>query len=98
MAKEQSLSLNSMKISGPCGRLLCCLSYEYDYYQEEKRKLPNEGTRINWDGISFKVIEVNIFSKRLRLFGSDSRTLDIGTEEISYNKESRTWEINPLEI
>ena len=64
MAKEQNLSLNSMKISGPCGRLLCCLSYEYDYYQEEKRKLPGEGCRINWDGVSFKVLEVNIFSKR----------------------------------
>ena len=98
MAKEQNLSLNSMKISGPCGRLLCCLSYEYDYYQEEKRKLPNEGTRINWDGASFKVIEVNIFSKRLRLIGSDGRMLDIGTSEISYNKESRNWELNPLEI
>jgi cell fate regulator YaaT (PSP1 superfamily) len=98
MAKEQNLSLNSMKISGPCGRLLCCLSYEYDYYQEEKRKLPNEGVRINWDGVSFKVIEVNIFSKRLRLIGSDGRMLDIGTSEISYNKETRNWELNPLEI
>ncbi len=36
MAKEQNLSLNSMKISGPCGRLLCCLAYEYDFYREEK--------------------------------------------------------------
>ncbi|MBF9015774.1 MULTISPECIES: regulatory iron-sulfur-containing complex subunit RicT [unclassified Oceanispirochaeta] len=98
MAKEQNLSLNSMKISGPCGRLLCCLSYEYDYYQEEKRKLPNEGARISWDGSSFKVIEVNIFSKRIRLIGSDGRMLDLGTTEISYNKESRSWDLNPLEI
>ena len=43
MAKDQNLSLNSMKISGQCGRLLCCLSYEYDWYNEARRKLPNEG-------------------------------------------------------
>ncbi len=40
MAKEQSLSLNSAKISGACGRLMCCLRYEYDVYTEEIRKTP----------------------------------------------------------
>ena len=40
MAKEQNLSLNSVKISGACGRLMCCLRYEYDTYQEEIRKTP----------------------------------------------------------
>jgi len=40
MAKEQNLSLNSSKISGSCGRLMCCLRYEYDVYEEELRKTP----------------------------------------------------------
>lgn len=40
MAKEQSLSLNSQKISGSCGRLMCCLRYEYDTYAEEIRRTP----------------------------------------------------------
>ena len=40
MAKEQNLSLNSAKISGTCGRLMCCLRYEYDVYEEEIRKTP----------------------------------------------------------
>lgn len=40
MAKEQSLSLNSSKISGSCGRLMCCLRYEYETYEEELRKTP----------------------------------------------------------
>lgn len=40
MAKEQNLSLNSVKISGACGRLMCCLRYEYDTYQEEIRRTP----------------------------------------------------------
>ena len=46
MAKDQNLSLNSMKISGACGRLLCCLAYEYDFYAEERKKYPNEGSRV----------------------------------------------------
>lgn len=40
MAKEQNLSLNSAKISGACGRLMCCLRYEYDVYDEEIKKTP----------------------------------------------------------
>lgn len=44
MAKEQNLSLNSAKISGACGRLMCCLRYEYDTYQEETRRMPRVDT------------------------------------------------------
>lgn len=40
MAKEQNLSLNSQKISGACGRLMCCLRYEHDVYEEEIKKTP----------------------------------------------------------
>lgn len=43
MAKEQNLSLNPTKISGVCGRLLCCLKFEYDHYLETNKKLPNNG-------------------------------------------------------
>ena len=46
MAKEQGLSLNSAKISGACGRLMCCLRYEYDTYDEEIRKTPKIDTRV----------------------------------------------------
>jgi cell fate regulator YaaT (PSP1 superfamily) len=43
MAKEQGLPLNPMKISGVCGRLLCCLSYENLFYRDMRGKLPREG-------------------------------------------------------
>lgn len=46
MAKEQSLSLNSAKISGSCGRLMCCLRYEYDTYLAEKALTPKVDTRV----------------------------------------------------
>ncbi len=46
MAKEQELPLNPMKISGLCGRLLCCLGYEFDQYREMKMKMPREGEKL----------------------------------------------------
>lgn len=46
MAKEQNLPLNSAKISGICGRLLCCLGYEYENYRCINKKMPNEGKRV----------------------------------------------------
>lgn len=46
MAKEQNLSLNSAKISGTCGRLMCCLNYEYQTYEEELRLTPPVGSHV----------------------------------------------------
>ncbi len=57
MAKDQNLSLNSLKISGQCGRLLCCLSYEHDWYCEERKNLPNEGIRLFYDEANFRVTD-----------------------------------------
>lgn len=77
MAKDQNLSLNSMKISGPCGRLLCCLAYEHNFYQEARRNMPSEGYRLNWDGTNWKTTEVNPVSGRIRLHGEDGRSIDL---------------------
>jgi cell fate regulator YaaT (PSP1 superfamily) len=46
MAKEQDLPLNPMKISGLCGRLLCCLGYEFEQYREMKKAMPREGEKV----------------------------------------------------
>ena len=92
MAKVQNLSLNSMKISGPCGRLLCCLEYEYDFYREEKRGLPKEGTRIKYDDALFRITEVNIFTRMIRLEG-DNRILEIPTQRFHQDPETRRWQI-----
>ena len=70
MAKDQNLSLNSLKISGPCGRLLCCLAFEHEHYATERRNLPHEGIRLSYEGASFKVTEVNIFNRTIHLVGT----------------------------
>ncbi|MFM7199777.1 MAG: stage 0 sporulation family protein [Myxococcota bacterium] len=47
MAKDQNLALNPQKVSGACGRLMCCLAYEHETYVELKRTLPKVGKRVN---------------------------------------------------
>jgi cell fate regulator YaaT (PSP1 superfamily) len=85
MAKDQNLSLNSMKISGPCGRLLCCLAYEHLFYGEQRQLLPSEGTRINWDGSSWKVTEVNVVIGKLKLSAEDGRVTQLPVSAFERN-------------
>jgi hypothetical protein len=59
MAKDQGLPLNPMKISGVCGRLMCCLVYENEYYQEMKGILPRNGQRVITPGGDGKVVDSN---------------------------------------
>ena len=92
MAKEQNLSLNSMKISGQCGRLLCCLSYEYDWYAEAKRTLPNEGTRVQYDGTMFRINEVNPITSMVKMSGDDGRLLEVNASR--FTRKGNRWEIN----
>lgn len=94
MAKEQNLTLNSMKISGPCGRLLCCLSYEYEAYREIKRQLPPEGAKFDHDGEVFKILEMNILSKKIRLSSVSGRFLDVEFNRFRFDQEKGKWVID----
>jgi cell fate regulator YaaT (PSP1 superfamily) len=91
MAKDQNLSLNSMKISGPCGRLLCCLAYEHGFYHEERRQLPPEGCRFVFQNLNWKVTEVNPVAGRLKLVGEDGRMIDLMSG--SFEKAEGRWRI-----
>ena len=67
MAKVQNLSLNPTKISGICGRLMCCLKYENDIYMEMRKGMPEVGERIKTpDGLA-KVIDTNILEDIIRV-------------------------------
>src|SRR5207249_4178084 len=63
VAKDQHLSLNPAQISGPCGRLLCCLHYEHDFYVESRKRFPKEGKVLRTTGGAGpeKVLAVDIF-------------------------------------
>ena len=68
MAKEQSLSLNPTKISGVCGRLMCCLKNEEDVYEELNRKMPGVGDFcVAKDGLKGEVSSVNILRQTVKI-------------------------------
>jgi cell fate regulator YaaT (PSP1 superfamily) len=95
MAKDQNLSLNSMKISGPCGRLLCCLAYEYGFYRDARRELPNEGARFQYDGTLFRVVEVNPLAGKVKMAGEDGRVLDMSAARFAYSEGK--WQVREEE-
>ncbi|MFG6336769.1 MAG: stage 0 sporulation family protein [Lachnospiraceae bacterium] len=68
MAKEQNLSLNPTKISGVCGRLMCCLKNEEETYEELNRKLPNVGDFVTTDdGLKGEVQSVNVLRQLVKV-------------------------------
>lgn len=90
MAKDQNLSLNSMKISGQCGRLLCCLAYEYSWYAEARKKLPNEGVRLVYEGTNVRITEINPITTMIKLSGEDGRILEIPAKRF-YQTDGRWY-------
>lgn len=66
MAKDQKLSLNPTKISGACGRLMCCLKYEQEAYEELTKNLPNEGDIIKTEKGTGEVLSVNVLRQTIK--------------------------------
>jgi cell fate regulator YaaT (PSP1 superfamily) len=91
MAKDQNLSLNSMKISGPCGRLLCCLAYEHTFYSEQRRLIPQEGARINYEDTLWKVIEVNVVLGTVKMNAESGQQLILPSTQ--FEKVEGKWQI-----
>ena len=76
MAKEQNLSLNPTKISGVCGRLMCCLKNEEETYEELNRRLPNVGDFVTADdGLKGEVHSVNVLRQLVKVL------VDVGDEK-----------------
>ena len=67
MAKVQNLSLNPSKISGICGRLMCCLKYENDIYMEFRRGMPDVGEKIKTPDGMAKVVETNLLENTIKV-------------------------------
>jgi len=67
LAKDQRLSLNPSQISGGCGRLLCCLRYEHEFYVASRKRFPREGKIITTSAGRERVQAVDIFRERVLL-------------------------------
>ena len=83
MAKEQNLALNPTKISGQCGRLLCCLGYEFDTYCSLKQGLPKCGKRVRCGSNEGEVVKVDILKGCFTIRTDDDRQIDLGRSDFS---------------
>jgi cell fate regulator YaaT (PSP1 superfamily) len=79
LAKDQHLSLNPSQISGGCGRLLCCLRYEHDFYVQTRKRFPKEGKVLRTAVGAERVLAVDIFRETvtLRTEEGDTRVLSL---------------------
>jgi cell fate regulator YaaT (PSP1 superfamily) len=94
LAKDQKLSLNPTQISGACGRLMCCLRYEHDWYVETRRRFPKEGKIITTAQGEEKVVLNDLFRERVtlrRLSDGEARTIPL----LQLDKELRG---EPIEV
>lgn len=74
VAKDQHLSLNPSQISGPCGRLLCCLHFEHDFYVQSRKRFPKEGKALRTGVGLERVLAVDIFRERVTLRTEEGST------------------------
>lgn len=81
MAKEQNLFLNPAKISGICGRLLCCLSYEQENYDRFHRNCPRLGKKYQTSRGGMKVLRANMFRNTLSVLTENNEELELSLEE-----------------
>ena len=92
MAKEQNLSLNPTKISGNCGRLMCCLKHEEDAYEYLNSRLPNLGETVHTpEGLTGEVTELNVLKQRVKVLvhvngvdGDEKEIREYGPEELKF--------------
>ncbi len=81
MAKEQNLNLNSLKISGMCGRLLCCLSHEYEVYKELFRDFPTPGSQVDVGGKIFVVESIEPLKSKIKLKFQDM-SIEVSSKDV----------------
>jgi cell fate regulator YaaT (PSP1 superfamily) len=83
MAKEQNLPLNPAKISGVCGRLLCCLDYEFEHYRDQKAKMPREGEEVTTPVGKAIVIGGNALEEKVRVELASGEKTELPLAEIN---------------
>ena len=89
VAKDQHLSLNPSQISGACGRLMCCLRYEHDYYVQSRKRFPKEGRILITSIGEEKVLANDIFGDRVTLRGPEGDTRVVPLAELKHELEQR---------
>jgi len=82
VAKDQKLSLNPSQISGACGRLMCCLRYEHEFYVQSRKRFPKEGRIVRTRVGEEKIVNNDIFRERVTLRGPDGESRIVPLQEL----------------
>jgi len=90
MAKDQNLSLNPVKLSGICGRLLCCLGHEYEYYASFHGKFPKIGAEIVVGPEKGRVLDLNYITRTLLIGYWDRRKVTVTLDAVKGRKDPAT--------
>ena len=95
MAKDQNLAGNLSKISGPCGRLLCCLNFEEDFYVEEVRDMPILGTCVLMEEKRMVVFKIDILSQKVVLSGEHQELTELTLVQFKQLEVLSVPEVDP---
>ncbi|QAZ68736.1 PSP1 domain-containing protein [Solidesulfovibrio carbinolicus] len=95
MAKEQNLFLNPTKISGICGRLLCCLSFEQENYEQFQKKCPRVGKKFSTSLGMVKVLRTNLFRETISVLDEAGDEHELTVEEWTQALENRPAPVEP---
>ncbi len=87
MAKEQNITLNPMKTSGLCGRLLCCLGYEYEQYRTMKENLPQAGQEVSTSLGKAKVIAINPLKEAVLVELESGAIVEMSVSKLTWQKK-----------
>lgn len=102
MAKEQNLSLNPTKISGVCGRLMCCLKNEQETYEELNKKLPGTGDTVTLpDGLQGTVHSVNVLRQLVKVIvevNDEKEIQEYPVEELKFRPRKKKVKISEKEM
>lgn len=93
MAKNQMLAINIEKISGACGRLMCCLKYEDEIYSLEKERFPKIGSRVKYQDKDVKVIGLNVINDLVKI-ETNNGIVFVGLDEIKFDKNNHAGKKN----
>ncbi len=87
MAKEQDLALNSMRISGICGRLLCCLGYESEEYAAMKRKMPQPGQEVSTPFGKAEVLAASLLKEMVTVKFDGETVKELPLDQLTWERE-----------
>lgn len=93
MAKNQMLAINIEKISGACGRLMCCLKYEDEIYSLEKERFPKIGSHVKYQDKDVKVTGLNVINDLVKI-ETNNGIVFVGLDEIKFDKNNHAGKKN----